>query len=108
MINKTGPGARLVIVSLFWIVLVFPASVAGEEETCNVVCRKIAEITEKSMNVVFVYTKTSTAHGASSGTGSVISTADGNTFILTNNHVVEGSLSGRAWVVFESGKKAEV
>ncbi|MDO8561035.1 MAG: trypsin-like peptidase domain-containing protein [bacterium] len=84
---------------------IFSFAVANEE-LCNSVCKKMQEIKERSNNVVLIYAFGS--KGASSGTGTVISTAEGNTYILTNNHVVEGASSGRVWVVFESGKKEEV
>lgn len=96
--------AALIIMAFFCGSLIIPAFAATDDELCNSVCKKMLEIKEQSQNVMLVYASGS----GGTGTGTVIATAEGDTYILTNNHVIEGSLSGRAWLIFENGKKTEV
>lgn len=87
--------------NFFLVPVVFTAA---DEPLCNAVCRTMRKIHEESPNVVFINVSVS---NSAVGTGTIISVEDG-TYILTNNHVIEGSVSGRVWVIFESGNKAEV
>lgn len=96
--------AVFTIAAFFCGSLIVPAFADTDDGLCNSVCKKMLEIKEQSQNVMLVYAPGS----GGTGTGTVIATAEGDTHILTNNHVIEGSSSGRVWLIFESGKKAEV
>ena len=72
-----------------------------DDPLCNATCRTI-RIVSAQRNVVHIESP-----GISQGTGTVIM-HEGVAYVLTNNHVVEKALSGRAEVTFESGEKAEV
>lgn len=98
----------LIMVGLSVCMSVLPVTLlATEDPLCNPICVTMREIRERSPNVVLIKVPGSSGEVTASGTGTVVS-PEGGTFIITNNHVVEGSASGRVWVIFEDGKKAEV
>lgn len=102
-------GVRAIFILAVFLCDIFfaPASfAAADEPICNVVCSKMQKIYKESPNVVLISVP-GADNNIAYGTGTIASVGDG-TYILTNNHVVEGSLSGRVWVTFESGKRVEV
>ncbi len=95
--------------AMLWGGLVLFSYAAAEEKAvspkddprCNEICKTMRVVSSQT-NVVRI-----NLPGIGIGTGTVIS-HESVAHILTNNHVVEKSISGRAEVTFESGEKTEV